>query len=105
MVDKDLSLQWIFEENIGFDIAFSKKFYFGEIQMVFLLDNNFIKKVNIYSDIVNTDLLIRLEEALNGILFKNKEIINAINSIYLNEYEKEIILNIQQWFWQKEKKR
>ncbi len=73
--------------------------------MVFLLDNNFIKKVNIYSDIVNTDLLIRLEEALNGILFKNKEIINAINSIYLNEYEKEIILNIQQWFWQKEKKR
>lgn len=67
LVKRYSSWKWIFGESPNFNVNFTKRFSFGEIDIGFILKDSKVYKVNIYSDFMNVKLIEKIKDSLKGI--------------------------------------
>ncbi|NOH15745.1 lipoate--protein ligase [Clostridium cochlearium] len=95
--DKYSSWEWLFGETPEFEINFEKRFSFGNIDIGLVLKDAIIKKVFIYSDMLNTELISKMKKSLVGTHFNIENICKSIINCIGSEEEKNIIKDIVEW--------
>ena len=98
LYDKNSSWQWLYAESPSFDAYYEDRFSWGEIQIGLNFVNGNIKKAKIYTDAMNTSFVAKLDNALDGVIYENKKIIEAIRSVKLEDEEKKIFMEISSMF-------
>lgn len=94
LYDKYSSWEWRFGQSPKFDISFSEKFPWAEVEFQFSLKNGEIVDANIYTDAMDTELFKGLAGNCVGLKFKKEELKNAIEQTVANE---EIKKDIVRW--------
>ncbi|BDR73252.1 lipoate--protein ligase [Clostridium tetani] len=95
--NKYSSWEWLFGETPEFEINFEKRFSFGNIDIGFALKDAVIKKVFLYSDMLNTELISKIKNALIDVHFNVEDICKGIDSCAEKEEEKNITKEIVKW--------
>lgn len=95
--NKYSSWEWLFGETPEFQIDFEKRFSFGNIDIAFVLKDAIIKKVFIYSDMLNTKLVYKMKKALIDVHFNAESICRSIANCTEEQEEKCITKEIAKW--------
>lgn len=95
--EKYSSWEWLFGETPEFEINFEKRFTFGNIDIRFALKDAVIKKVFIYSDMLNTEVIPKMKDALIDVPFNVEDICECIINCTDKEEEKIITKEIINW--------
>lgn len=97
LYNKYSSWGWIYGESPSFDISFKNRFTWGDIEIGLTLKKAYIQKAVIYSDALNSSLILRLGEILEGINFDISKICEKIRCLSTEFDEDEIINDIYNW--------
>lgn len=73
--------QWIFGRKIQFTNHLQERFAWGNIEFCIGVNEGKIKTLKIYSDAMEQDLILKLQDILNGCIYKKVEIIERIKNI------------------------
>ncbi|EOD00309.1 Lipoate-protein ligase A [Caldisalinibacter kiritimatiensis] len=92
------SWEWRYGDSPDFDIKFSDKFTWGEIDIRLRLQEGYIKRVTIYSDAMNSTLIQKLAHELKGIQLKLDNIIKKIDDVAYDCEDNNIIKDIKELF-------
>ena len=92
LYDKYSSWEWRFGQSPKFDISFSEKFPWAEVEFQFSLKNGEIDDASIYTDAMDTELFNGLAESFKGRKLKREELINSIEQTVANEEMKKDIV-------------
>lgn len=98
LYEKNSSWQWLYAESPSFDAYYENRFSWGEIQIGLNFVNGYIKKANVYSDAMNTTFVNKLADVLTGIKYDNRDIHKAIESVLLDDEEKQIFIDASSMF-------
>ncbi|MHC1719257.1 MAG: lipoate--protein ligase [Clostridiaceae bacterium] len=92
LYEKYSSWEWRFGESPVFDITFTEKFPWAEVEFGFSLKNGEIISSRIFTDAMDTELFSGLVEQLNGCKFQEDEIQAKIDATMSNvEIKKDVI--------------
>lgn len=97
LYNKYSSWEWIYGESPSFDISFKNRFTWGDIEIGLTLKKAYIQKAVIYSDALNSSLILRLGDVLEGINFDVPKICEKIRCLSTEFGEDEIINDIYNW--------
>jgi lipoate-protein ligase A len=97
LYNKYSSWEWIYGESPSFDISFKNRFTWGDIEIGLTLKKAYIQKAVIYSDALNSSLILRLGDVLEGINFDVSKICEKIRCLSTEFGEDEIINDIYNW--------
>lgn len=97
LYNKYSSWEWIYGESPSFDISFKNRFTWGDIEIGLTLKKAYIEKAVIYSDALNSSLILRLGDVLEGINFDVSKICEKIRCLSTEFSEDEIINDIYSW--------
>ena len=75
------SWDWRYGKSPEFDIDLKKRFNWGEIEIGLKLKKAVIEKADIYSDAMDVELIEMIKDALEGTLFRRKEILEEIDKL------------------------
>jgi len=92
LYDKYSSWQWRFGQSPKFDVTYTERFPWGEVEFQLSLKNGEIIDSNIYTDAMDTELFSGLAEKLIGCKLQKNELINTIGKKLINEEVKKDIL-------------
>lgn len=98
MYERYASWQWTYGESPSFDVYYEDRFLWGEIQIGLNLIDGYINDIKIFSDALNTTFVKRLTNVVLGVRYDAEDIIKAINSVNVQDGEKEIFNDILQFF-------
>lgn len=90
------SWDWRYGKTPDFDIYFKKRFNWGEIEFGITLKNGKITAAKIFTDAVQTDLFLKINEILKGERLNKNRIIKSIESLKTNK-NAEIINDLKSW--------
>ncbi|GAA0179682.1 lipoate--protein ligase [Clostridium sediminicola] len=98
LYNKYSSWEWIFGETPKFDITYDKRFAWGGIEINLSLKNGKIVDNKIFSDAMNSELILNISKELEGLTF-NIELIakNIVNMDVENDVDKNILKDIHSW--------
>lgn len=97
-IRKNKSWEWLFSQTPKFDLQLEKRFDFGNIELLFLLQDSLIKEVFIYSDAVMVDILDQIQKILIGVRFHMHDINKALQLVSVkNPAQEQMITQIRQW--------
>jgi lipoate-protein ligase A len=85
LYDKYSSWEWRYGNTPDFDITFQKRFDWGEVELGLQLKDAVIEQANVYSDAMDVALITQLTSLLEGIPFKRKNILEAIERLRKKE--------------------
>lgn len=97
LYNKYSSWEWIYGETPKFDVSFTNRFKWGEIDLNLKLNNGFIDSAIIYSDAMNAELIKDIEKSLNKIPFKMDNVADKLNCIDISTHDKTAIDDIKAW--------
>ena len=92
LYDKYSSWQWRFGQSPKFDVSYTERFVWGEIEIDFSLKDGLITEVNIFTDAMDVELFSGLDGSLKGCKFQRDEIKNIIEKTTIKEEIKKDIL-------------
>jgi lipoate-protein ligase A len=98
LYDKYSSWQWLYAESPSFDDYYENRFSWGEVQIGLNFIDGYIKKVNVYTDAMNTTFVDKLVDVLTGVRYDNRDIHDAITSVNSKNEEKQIFIDISSMF-------
>ena len=75
------SWEWRFGKTPQFDFETDKRFSFGDTQIYFNLRDGVIRETKVYSDCLDTELTMEIENALTGVHFRKEEIKAALSKM------------------------
>lgn len=81
LYEKQSSWEWRLGEAPSFDVELSDRFSFGETQVLLSLNDAVIKKCEVYTDSLDTEIADKISSALLGKRFIGKELSEAILSL------------------------
>ena len=81
---------WIFGRKIPFTHKIQKRFSWGDIEIYLFVDSGKIEKVNIYSDMMEQDFILRLKEKLPHTLYKKDAIMEKIKQSFSHDISSQI---------------
>jgi len=87
------SWEWRFGQSPVFDISYTEKFPWGEVEFEFSLRSGEITQSNIYTDAMDTELFNGLCNNLKGCKFQKEEIKAVIEKTMANEEIKNDVIN------------
>jgi len=91
LYEKYSSWEWRFGNSPNFDITYEERFDWGGLELCFTLENGLVEEAIIYSDAMESKLLIQLSKEFTGIPFRLEEFIKCIdkteNNIGESHYE------------------
>lgn len=85
--NKFASNEWIFRENRPFDFSLRERFSWGEIELQLRVVGGVIEDLQVYSDAMDGDLILKIPGALRGLQYKKSKAEEAINSLKNEENE------------------
>ncbi|MGI6065389.1 MAG: lipoate--protein ligase [Bacillota bacterium] len=92
------SWEWRFGESPQFDISFSERFSWGEIEIGLRLKKGRVESCTVFSDAMDEKLIRRIPPVLQGVPFSPESISQAIQTLHSHHKEgNEIIDDIFQW--------
>ncbi|MDD2497858.1 MAG: lipoate protein ligase C-terminal domain-containing protein [Desulfitobacteriaceae bacterium] len=95
------SWEWRFGESPQFDITFSERFSWGEIEIGLRLKNGLVETCVVFSDAMDEELIRKIPPVLKGVVFSTESISHAVQTMYSHHKEgKEIIDDIVKWMSQ-----
>lgn len=95
------SWEWRFGESPQFDITFSERFSWGEIEIGLRLKNGLVESCVVFSDAMDEELIRGISPVLQGVAFSTGNISQAIQTLYSHHKEgREIIDDIAKWMKQ-----
>jgi lipoate-protein ligase A len=89
------SRQWKFGETPEFDLTFSRRFSWGEIELLLQLNNGYIKNAKVYSDAMDSKLADNISNYLKDKLFDKEVIFDSICNMPCKELY--IIEDLKKW--------
>ena len=81
---------WIFGRKNPFTHKIQKRFSWGDIEIYLFVDSGKIEKVNIYSDMMEQDFILRLKEKLPHTLYKKDAIMEKIKQSFSHDISSQI---------------
>ena len=81
---------WIFGRKIPFTHKIQKRFSWGDIEIYLFVDSGKIEKVNIYSDMMEQDFILRLKKKLPHTLYKKDAIMEKIKQSFSHDISSQI---------------
>ncbi len=98
LFEKYSSWEWRYGMTPDFDITFSNRFSWGEIQIGLSLKDGYIKKVEVYSDAMEVELIAQMSTVLEELPFQKQDIIAEITKL---DPESTLINDINKWLTEK----
>lgn len=95
--EKHSSWEWIYGETPDFNISFSKRFIWGEIEFNLQLEKGKIVKSYVYSDAIETQVIEKINLAIKDLDFNFDTINESLRKIDIDADGKELINNIIDW--------
>lgn len=96
LYEKHASWEWRYGKSPNCEIVYQKHFGWGELEVQLVLQNLHISKCKIYSDTLDIDLPVILEQILPGQRYDLQNI-SLENLKYITDCEKEKLQEILQW--------
>ncbi|MDF2677252.1 MAG: lipoate--protein ligase, partial [Bacillota bacterium] len=93
LYEKYSSWEWRFGQSPVFDISYTEKFTWGEVEFQFTQKNGEIIDSKIYTDAMDTELFNGLNLAFIGCKFQINQILEVINKTIKQDEIKNDILN------------
>ncbi|MGM0603189.1 MAG: lipoate--protein ligase [Bacillota bacterium] len=90
------SWDWRYGETTEFDIIFSNRFDWGEVEIALNSVNAVVENAKVYSDAMEADLFADLGPELEGVRFTKENIIDSVKNLE-DETNEEIISDIVEW--------
>lgn len=94
--EKYSSWEWRYGDTPNFEIEFYKRFSFGDIDIKLNLKDAYVDEVMVYSDAMDSKLILDIQKSLKGIRFTKEDIISKLEILKEN-YDSEIVIAIQNW--------
>lgn len=91
------SWNWLYGETPDFDFMMEHRFEWGGIEIALKVDGGHISNAKVYSDAMNYSIIERLSEALKGIVFSKKDILDKTSRLEVNAGEENIVKDIIEW--------
>lgn len=85
LYEKYSSWEWRFGQSPEFDISYSERFPWGEVEFLFTLKNGKIIKSAVYTDAMDTELFAGLSECFTGCSLQKNEIKEAVEKHLTDE--------------------
>jgi lipoate-protein ligase A len=98
--EKYSSWEWRYGQTPKFQIEFYKRFAFGDIELLLNLKDSYVNEVLVYSDAMDSSLVLDIKKSLQGVKFTNENIINKLETLK-EKYDNHIIMEIQKWIIEK----
>lgn len=76
--EKYESIEWKYGRNIPFSNQFSKRFDWGEVQISLDIKEGVVHKIKVYTDALDSEFSVKLEQRLIGCLYRKEEILNCV---------------------------
>jgi lipoate-protein ligase A len=97
LVQNNSSWEWRFGSTPQFDISFSNRFLWGEIEIGFCLKRGYIDWVRVFSDALEEQLIRDIQQSLEGCSFRKVSMIERIKRVSSQSEDQQIINDIAQW--------
>lgn len=97
LIQKYSSWGWRFGNTPKFDISFSHRFDWGEVELGFCLKNAHVNSVQIFSDAIEEGLIRDFGKSLEGSLFKKDMMLECVKNIDGRLENQQIIKDFIQW--------
>jgi lipoate-protein ligase A len=97
LYNKYASWEWRYGQTPKFDFLTQKQFPWGSIEMGLTLKDGRISSATIYSDAMNSDLILKLASWLEGLPFQMDVLANCLASRNSNLEDRAVLNDIQQW--------
>jgi lipoate-protein ligase A len=78
LYDKYSSWEWKFGKSPSFDVSYTERFPWGEVELCFSLKNGEIVETRIYTDAMDTEIFSGLSDSLKSCRFEKQVIIDAV---------------------------
>lgn len=96
LYEKYSSWEWRYGKTPDFDINFEKRFDWGGVELGMSLKDGIIDELKVYSDSMNTDLFLEMNEFLKGTKFEKEAIINKLEKLK-DPDNLELVNDLQDW--------
>ncbi|RCW47355.1 MULTISPECIES: lipoate--protein ligase [unclassified Halanaerobium] len=96
LYEKYSSWDWRYGETTEFDIIFSNRFDWGEVEIALNSVNAVIEKAKVYSDAMEAELFAELGPVLEGVRFTKENIIETVKGLK-DKGNKEMISDLVDW--------
>lgn len=98
LYEKYSSWEWNYGKKFEFRYALSERFDWGQMDILFQVDNGIISDVAIYSDLMHPDAIQKLPEKIRGIRYNNQTLGDEIAKFHSNEEcQEKIFRDIEMW--------
>ncbi|QOR36974.1 lipoate--protein ligase [Clostridium sp. 'deep sea'] len=97
LYQKYSSWQWRYGESPNFDISYYNKFPWGELSIGFTLVNGYITECKVYSDAMDSNLILTIANSFKTVLFKKEQLIKTLEQINVNQQGRAVIEDLKQW--------
>lgn len=94
--EKFSSWEWLYGKNGQFEHQLKKRFAWGGIDVSYHVDKGFIQSLNIYSDAMDQDFILALQEAWLGCCYNEHELCAKIPC---HEYASDVNELVHDSFW------
>lgn len=97
LYERNSSWEWRFGQSPSFDISFSERFTWGEVELGFNLKQGKINSCTIFSDAMDQELIRELANSLHGILFNKEDLLEVLQGLTANTSKDLILKDLKAW--------
>ena len=102
LYDRYSSWDWVYGESPAFDITYTNRFVWGEIEIGFRLRNGYITESKVYSDSLETHIMDQIDGLWTNVPFDKKTIIEKLTSLQYISTVSPVINDLIEWMSRKE---
>lgn len=88
------SWQWKYGRKIEFQHEMSARFNWGDIQLQFQVKGGKVKSLNVFSDAMDEELILRIPEIFIGCVYEEDELKDVLDKNFVGELEKVVARDI-----------
>lgn len=101
LYQKYASWEWRYGETPYFDVTYETRFTWGGVEAGFSLKNGTVQGCTVYSDAMDSELMLEIAQALRGIPFTADGILEGLENVKTDSLGKVIVDEMGQWLGSK----
>lgn len=92
--EKFESWQWKYGRKLQFHHEMNARFDWGDIQLQFQVQGGIIKSLNVFSDAMDEELILRIPKMFMGCIYEEKALKDALDENFTGEFERVVAKDI-----------
>lgn len=101
LYQKYSSWGWRYGESPEFDVEWETRLSWGGITLDMQLENGRVKKIYVYSDAMDEELIARIPQVLNGFRFSSADFARSLRGMEATPEQKQMLEEMARWLEQK----